>query len=354
MTILESRLKVEREALERGMYGVLLIDMQPHFLDLVDPTESTILIKNQLRVIKYCQELDVPLINLRWKDKGKTIDKLTEEIDKVPRHLDFTKEISDSFLGCQFLDNALKYLNLRTLLLMGVYSSACIEDTGIGAIEHKYEVSTAHGLIATSKNEVEYKAEFFKNHGIYHPSATEVFKLFESIKNIEQNTTLLIIDMQKYFLEMIPKANIEMLLASYKELIPKCAEANIPIKCFEYDNCGKTISVLREIIKSCYQGKEQMYSFPGKPGNDCFERTGLFLELKESGINNIIYSGVYSSDCVHLSAVTGKNLEFNTITSSDLITCPIVEDNLDAIRWFRNNGTCYADHNQLIRNHFKR
>ena len=132
--------------------AVMLIDMQDFFLKKFEPKVLDALIKNQLMLIDFCVKKKVPFIVVEYKAggkfRGKTIKKLDGRIKGVHKET-LIKEYNSAFTRSQ-LDTILIDMGIKEIILAGINSSACVQDTAIGALHRGYKVITGHGIIAKS------------------------------------------------------------------------------------------------------------------------------------------------------------------------------------------------------------
>jgi len=122
--------------------AVLLIDMQDYFLN----EEKRKLIPNQIAVIKECKKNDVPIVVLEYSGCGETTSELQKELKGVSNCHKLIKS-SDSAFGSTRIDNLLRQLKAKTLLLMGINACACVLETGKDAVRNGYEVVTSDMII---------------------------------------------------------------------------------------------------------------------------------------------------------------------------------------------------------------
>ena len=72
--------------------GVLLIDMQPIFLQSIADKDVIKMVTHQYSVLNYCREYDIPVFVLEYYDSGNTIGTLSNHIDKLRRKERITKD----------------------------------------------------------------------------------------------------------------------------------------------------------------------------------------------------------------------------------------------------------------------
>ena len=134
---------------------MLVIDMQGCFL--FDVSKPKKLIQNQIRVIDYCIEKDIPTILIEYRFFGDpknklyhTIRSIKKKVAKVPRHFKSFKRNEDAFSN-QELVILLKELGTTRVCLMGVYSSFCVHSTANSAKKGGLEIITSQDVMSDSE-----------------------------------------------------------------------------------------------------------------------------------------------------------------------------------------------------------
>lgn len=153
---------------------------------------------------------------------------------------------------------------------------------------------------------------------------------------------VLIIDMQKVFLEDIDGKERRRLIESQAEILNYCAEHDIPIVVVEYRGCGKTIRELKRRIK-----KVPRQEFVTKNVNNGFRNPELEEALKTWGVKKIILMGVNASACVIETAEGAIKKGFQIATSECLIADEGKTDK--SLPWYKKNSIYKENHLELIR-----
>ena len=144
---------------------VVLIDMQAPFVRRVRKRVRARIISTQQQVISACIERDVPIVVLEYVNHGRTIHKLREVLERVPRKVFITKSNDDGFEE-DGLREALEVFGNKTLLLMGVNADACVLKTAKSAVDLGYRVQTSENLIASGNSiifHLNYKEWYLQN-----------------------------------------------------------------------------------------------------------------------------------------------------------------------------------------------
>ena len=132
--------------------GVLMIDMQEIYLTNVRKKER--LMEAQSKVLKICEEKDIPVGVLEMKDRGKTDPYLNSLIEKVPRNVTIEKPEYDGFLRTGLYDK-LSELGINrgdSIYFMGVYARACVKDTARTARDLGFKIATSQDVIANESD----------------------------------------------------------------------------------------------------------------------------------------------------------------------------------------------------------
>jgi nicotinamidase-related amidase len=149
--------------------GVLLIDMQEHYLSDMDDRTRGALINAQREVIDICVERDIPLFILEYKDRGPTVESIMASARNVQHLTKIRKPLDDGF-ECTKLDEALKGLGIKSLVLMGVSASWCVKSTAISAVRLRYEVFTTAHLIANCRYVKDNPDRWYIENGVLYGS----------------------------------------------------------------------------------------------------------------------------------------------------------------------------------------
>lgn len=130
-----------------GPYAVLLIDMQTGFYRDLLPEVRIRLIANQQRVLRQCAIHDVPVVVIELRGYAFTFGELLQSLWDIPRVVSIGKSGADGFDGTD-LDDVLQSFGARTLILMGIFASACVISTAKSAIARGYKLCICEGFIA--------------------------------------------------------------------------------------------------------------------------------------------------------------------------------------------------------------
>lgn len=128
--------------------AVIIIDMQPMFVEFVLTEERRHMIEFQLKIIQDCKKLGIPIIAMEYVGFRDTIPELKTAIAHTPNSFFLEKEWQDGFY-CSELSAALESLGIsENLFLMGVNADGCVRATAKTAIENRFQVFTSEHAIA--------------------------------------------------------------------------------------------------------------------------------------------------------------------------------------------------------------
>lgn len=162
----------------KNSLGVLLIDMQNYFLMDIEEGEKERLIQNQLKVIRFCEIYNIPIIVLEFSGYDTTIQVLSEAVRRVKINMTIEKPCSNGFSHTN-LARKLDALSVDTLLLMGINASSCARHTGKGAVDAGFNIATSEDLIADPPDWNTKPAEiiWFQKNGTYRKEAASLLPL---------------------------------------------------------------------------------------------------------------------------------------------------------------------------------
>ncbi len=151
-------------------FAVLLIDMQDRFVGKLKTNVRTKLIEAQLQVIRDCANRNIPVIILEYHGREKTISKLADDLDAIERKTVICKPCDDGFKRTR-LDETLRYIGARSLLLMGINAHACVLETAQSAVKKGYKVITSEDLIADAYHDeiLDEGREWYEANGCFRP-----------------------------------------------------------------------------------------------------------------------------------------------------------------------------------------
>lgn len=135
--------------------AVLLIDMQPEFINEIAQEEITKIWNAQKEIIRYCIANEMLLVHIEFapdkkiKDNTNITIELKEELSRTHNLISFTKYSCNAFEfpdNTKYLKNILLDKGIREVFLTGIYASVCVLDSAEGA-KDSFRVSTADTVI---------------------------------------------------------------------------------------------------------------------------------------------------------------------------------------------------------------
>jgi nicotinamidase-related amidase len=135
--------KIKKSTNNNGL-ALMLIDMQYNFLN----TRKEKIIPNQVKVIKFFKEHNIPLIIIESAGCGAIHSDLEQEIARFPKKLirTFSKYDHGGFTNQQ-LHAYLAKNSIKKLLLMGVNGCVCVYETAVSALMYGYKIITSRDLL---------------------------------------------------------------------------------------------------------------------------------------------------------------------------------------------------------------
>ena len=123
-----------------------------------------------LDTLDFCYERKIPIFVLETRNAGDTIDPIKDRLDRYGAC--YIQKVENSGFPETSLDEELKRLDVKTLLLMGVNASVCVRQTAEDALELGYGVCTSRDLIAEPpvwhRGFKTYESiSWFKKNGVY-------------------------------------------------------------------------------------------------------------------------------------------------------------------------------------------
>ncbi|MEA2097834.1 MAG: isochorismatase family protein [Patescibacteria group bacterium] len=131
---------------------VILIDMQQIFLDGLKKKNRERIIANQIFIIRWCAQENIPVVVLEYRGSGETIDVLAKELKKIEDLRIILKSYDNGFYYTELKD-VLEERNAKNLFLMGINASACVKRTAIGAREEGFSIITSNDVIGGNNDD---------------------------------------------------------------------------------------------------------------------------------------------------------------------------------------------------------
>jgi len=142
--------------------ALLIIDIQERILPVINTYQMVV--DNTIKLIKGFKVLNLPLYFTEQYPKGlgPTVSSITEALGELKP---FDK-MSFSCSGAEELFNDFKKKNLSQIVVCGIESHVCVQQTVLDLIENNFQVSLAADAVS-SRKEIDYKVslERMRTHG---------------------------------------------------------------------------------------------------------------------------------------------------------------------------------------------
>ncbi len=166
-------------------YGVMVIDMQPHYLKYVCESDREIIISAQREVLETCIQREIPVFVFELGKRSETLDELKGLVEKNPYPKFLNKCGKDCFstsnIGKDKLNYLLRKKFVNSICLTGIYASQCILATAEEAKKEGFNIITADQLIAEQEgfNEKFRVKSFFNSNGTYFDNHKDLLDLLK-------------------------------------------------------------------------------------------------------------------------------------------------------------------------------
>ncbi len=158
-TIIERNKKI----LSREKTALLLIDIQEKILAVMQNPDQVI--KNTLKLIRGFKVLNIPIFYTEQYPKG--LGPTSSELLKELEGLSSIQKMSFSCSGAGNFFNRLKDNNVSQVVIAGIESHVCVQQTALDLLANGFQVDVAADAIS-SRNEIDYKfaIDRMREHGI--------------------------------------------------------------------------------------------------------------------------------------------------------------------------------------------
>jgi len=147
--------------------GIVIVDMQEHYLKHIKPEQVKRLVENQSRVLKLAAQNNLDVAVLEGVDHPATIEPLQRLISQIEGAYYYAKPGMDGFENPRF-EKRVKSWDKRNLFFMGVYASWCLSVTAYGGTELGYIPITSECVIGDiNRNNIRSARSWFRENGLY-------------------------------------------------------------------------------------------------------------------------------------------------------------------------------------------
>lgn len=117
--------------IDTSTFGVVVIDMQPKFLNRFDKKEQERLISNHEEFLEECYKKNILVSLLEYKNCGKTDKRILEPIKRKYKENIFIKEDNGGYKGSREFKNFIEKSELQNILYTGINANSCLLSTAI-------------------------------------------------------------------------------------------------------------------------------------------------------------------------------------------------------------------------------
>lgn len=168
---------------KNNSYAVILIDMQTAFVPKLAKPERESEISNQIEVLSFCRNHNIPVFLIELQNSGKTIKRLSHVINGLRKKKLIIKRANNAFYKTQ-LHSELKKAGIKNILLMGLNASICVRETAKHALMLGYNIITSRDIIADAKDLKERfpdeSTDWYKTFGMLKDSHRDLLKIIQS------------------------------------------------------------------------------------------------------------------------------------------------------------------------------
>lgn len=187
---MDSSMKRNSKILVRDSTALLIIDIQEKILKVMADQNSVI--NNTIKLIKGFKVLNIPIFYTEQYPKG--LGATAAQLQKELEGLSAIQKMSFSCFGAGNFFTRLKDNNVTQVVVAGIESHVCVQQTVLDLIANDFQVNVAADAVS-SRKEADYKIALdrMKTHGVevtsteailfelLNESGTEEFKLVSKI-----------------------------------------------------------------------------------------------------------------------------------------------------------------------------
>ncbi len=152
----------------RGKYGIVIVDMQPAFLDGCSNAEKSCLISNVNALVKFGKSKSLPIWALEMSSVGKTVLEVRSGLEGYFGVNFVSKKFASGFKHTS-LDGSLKGFSVRNLVYAGLCKGVCVKET-IADGEARYSPFISLDLTGVDDSE----NRWYESHTNYFPTYREL------------------------------------------------------------------------------------------------------------------------------------------------------------------------------------
>ncbi len=159
--------------LDKNKTALLVIDIQTRIINVMRKPNK--LVENVLKLIKGSKILNIPIYFTEQYPKGlgSTVDEI-----KVELNSEAIQKLSFSCLGAGDLFNRLKNDNIKQVIVCGIESHVCVQQTVLDLLANDFQVNLPVNAVS-SRNKVDYETAINRMEKIGAEITTVESVLFE-------------------------------------------------------------------------------------------------------------------------------------------------------------------------------
>ncbi|MHC4550159.1 MAG: hydrolase [Planctomycetota bacterium] len=179
--------------LEKDHAGLVVIDLQERFRDLVDGLPAVVAACS--RLVRFCARLDVPMVVTEHYPAGlgRTLPELAETLPASATRLE---KITFSCCGDDGFMQAVRDLGRAQWILCGIEAHVCVYQTAIGLLREGRQVAVAADAVSSRRGaDREVGIERMRDLGVQVMSVEMI--LFEILKQAKTDDFQAVADLLK-------------------------------------------------------------------------------------------------------------------------------------------------------------
>lgn len=143
--------------------ALLIVDIQERIIKVIDSYETVI--ENTLKLIKSCKILRIPIFYTEQYPKG--LGETEQSIQTELNGIEVVQKLSFSCSGAGDLFNIFHEKNISQVVLCGVESHVCVQQTALDLLANGFEVSLAADAVSSRrKKDYEIALARMRQHGV--------------------------------------------------------------------------------------------------------------------------------------------------------------------------------------------
>lgn len=131
--------------------GLIIVDMQDHFLNQLSRRQRKKLIATIIRTIDFFIERNWPIFVVEFYNRGKTILPLRKTLGFYSK-VSFVKKTGNNSFNNTSLKRLCKEVDVGGVVLAGLNASACVQETARAAKEIGLAILSAREILADDEN----------------------------------------------------------------------------------------------------------------------------------------------------------------------------------------------------------